>query len=103
MKNITLSITKKNFYLILYGLKNKEYRNYSKYYERIFRNKIDQITFHFFSKEKLIVDVIKIEVIDTPKELELIKTDKCFQIFIVMREYYDGKTDSNDRGKDTTT
>jgi len=82
MRNITLTITKKNFNLIKEGIKVIEYRKFCKYYENIFINKIDKITFHFYTKEKLQMDVKKIELIDTPKNLQLIKTDKCFAIYL---------------------
>lgn len=81
MNILTLSIKKIYFDRILNGEKIYEYREKKPYFDRIFGSrKIDFLELHYFKEEKLIIEVLDVEIIDNNLDSNFLKTDKLYKI-----------------------
>lgn len=65
----TLPIKKVHFDAIRAGEKRYEYREKKPFYDRFFKVKPTQLLFHYYREQRLLCDVLSIDVIDTPIEL----------------------------------
>lgn len=80
---VTLRIKRIYFDAIRRGEKTYELREHTEHYQKKFDGKkIDVVMFHYQSGDRLYVEVEKIRLIDTPSTSTLMKTKKCYRMFL---------------------
>lgn len=86
MKTITLTLKKIYFEQILAGQKIYEYRSDSPFFRARFEHKkYTKIVFHYYKRERLECDVIKVDKVPNPflnDDLSFLTTSKVFRIHL---------------------
>lgn len=78
--NLTLRIKRVYLQAIASGEKRTEYREHKDFYKRLLKRTPTTLTLHYQQRERVIVEVTRVDVIDTPKDFSSSTTPKCYAI-----------------------